>query len=172
MAIFESSKGVRMNFKARIAMGISAGVAAHSNAAQAAIRCTEMIDATSGKRLVHEGQCDERITPASTFKIAISLMGYDSGILIDDWLNPQAEMAIRFCYSAGSNRPRPVVRQRMQSGCLNRCERAAHPRSLRGDSPFGRHAVQALFWARVDERGRSSRESTASDTRRIFWRGT
>ncbi|MCE3604379.1 class D beta-lactamase [Massilia sp. P8910] len=48
------------------------------------ISCTELADAASGKRLVHEGQCDERITPASTFNIAVSLMGYDSGILEDE----------------------------------------------------------------------------------------
>ncbi len=46
--------------------------------------CTEMVDAASGRRLVHEGQCDERVTPASTFNIAVSLMGYDSGILRDE----------------------------------------------------------------------------------------
>lgn len=54
------------------------------SAARASISCTEMVDAASGKRLVHEGQCDARVTPASTFKIAISLMGYDSGILVDE----------------------------------------------------------------------------------------
>ncbi|WP_441295296.1 class D beta-lactamase [Massilia frigida] len=53
-------------------------------AATDAISCTELADAASGKRLVHEGQCDERITPASTFNIAVSLMGYDSGILEDE----------------------------------------------------------------------------------------
>jgi bla regulator protein BlaR1 len=51
---------------------------------QAAISCTELADAASGKRLVHEGQCDGRVTPASTFNIAVSLMGYDSGILSDE----------------------------------------------------------------------------------------
>ncbi|WP_445233324.1 class D beta-lactamase [Duganella rhizosphaerae] len=45
--------------------------------------CTEMVDAASGVRLVHDGHCDERVTPASTFNIAVSLMGYDSGILHD-----------------------------------------------------------------------------------------
>jgi bla regulator protein BlaR1 len=53
-------------------------------ASQAAISCTELADAASGKQLVHEGQCDERVTPASTFNIAVSLMGYDSGILSDE----------------------------------------------------------------------------------------
>lgn len=49
-----------------------------------ALDCTIMADASSGKELVREGSCDERVTPASTFKIAISLMGFDSGVLRDD----------------------------------------------------------------------------------------
>jgi bla regulator protein BlaR1 len=57
---------------------------ANDPASQTAISCTELADAASGKRLVHEGQCDERVTPASTFNIAVSLMGYDSGILSDE----------------------------------------------------------------------------------------
>lgn len=48
------------------------------------IDCTEMADAAEGKRLVHDGACDERVTPASTFNIAVSLMGYDSGLLQDE----------------------------------------------------------------------------------------
>lgn len=48
------------------------------------IICTVMADAASGKRLFQEGQCDERVTPASTFNIVVSLMGYDSGILDDE----------------------------------------------------------------------------------------
>ena len=40
--------------------------------------------AATGKILKQEGHCDERVTPASTFKIAISLMGYDSGFLTDE----------------------------------------------------------------------------------------
>lgn len=55
-----------------------------STPASASVSCTELADAASGRRLVHEGQCDQRITPASTFNIAVSLMGYDSGILSDE----------------------------------------------------------------------------------------
>ena len=58
-----------------------------ANSAQQALQpisCTEMADAASGARLAHEGQCDERVTPASTFNIVVSLMGYDSGILVDE----------------------------------------------------------------------------------------
>ena len=35
--------------------------------------------------IIHEqGECDKRYPPCSTFKIAISLMGFDSGILVDE----------------------------------------------------------------------------------------
>ena len=40
-------------------------------------------DASTGKLVEQQGDCTERTTPASTFKIAISLMGYDSGFLND-----------------------------------------------------------------------------------------
>ena len=52
-------------------------------ASSAALECTTITDVASGIRLAHEGQCDQRVTPASTFNIAVSLMGYDSGILLD-----------------------------------------------------------------------------------------
>ncbi|NRR30677.1 class D beta-lactamase [Oxalobacteraceae bacterium] len=55
----------------------------NSSVTQTPFSCTELADAASGRRLVHEGHCDERVTPASTFNIAVSLMGYDSGILHD-----------------------------------------------------------------------------------------
>src|ERR1035437_1817273 len=45
--------------------------------------CTAFADAATSTVLRQEGVCDQRITPASTFKIAISLMGYDSGFLKD-----------------------------------------------------------------------------------------
>ena len=46
--------------------------------------CTAVADAATGRILTQEGRCDQQVTPASTFKIAISLMGYDSGFLIDE----------------------------------------------------------------------------------------
>ncbi|WP_346894099.1 class D beta-lactamase [uncultured Roseibium sp.] len=45
--------------------------------------CTIVLNAESGARLIEEGDCESRMSPASTFKIAISLMGYDAGILKD-----------------------------------------------------------------------------------------
>lgn len=68
--------------KSLMALALLAGMALPL-AGQAAIRCTLLVDADTGKALVREGQCEQRVTPASTFKVAISLMGYDSGILLD-----------------------------------------------------------------------------------------
>lgn len=53
------------------------------NAAPQALDCTLMLDAATGAVLVEEGRCDVRTTPASIFNIAVSLMGFDAGILQD-----------------------------------------------------------------------------------------
>jgi len=50
---------------------------------QAAEVCTVLADTASGAVLLERGDCRTRVTPASTFKIAISLMGYDAGFLKD-----------------------------------------------------------------------------------------
>ena len=71
-----------MNKKHLMALALLAGAALPAWS-QDAIRCTLLVDAATGKTLVREGQCEQRVTPASTFKVAISLMGYDSGILVD-----------------------------------------------------------------------------------------
>lgn len=52
--------------------------------AHCAPHCLAMADAASGKWLVHEGVCDKRLPPMSTFKVAIALMGYDAGVLQDE----------------------------------------------------------------------------------------
>lgn len=36
------------------------------------------------KLLVQEGECEKRYAPESTFKIALALMGFDSGVFIDE----------------------------------------------------------------------------------------
>ncbi len=51
--------------------------------ARAAVVCTVIADAHTGSMLVNEGRCGDRVTPASTFKIALAAMGYDSGFLRD-----------------------------------------------------------------------------------------
>ena len=50
------------------------------------IVCTVLADPATERVLRQEGRCDERLTPASTFKIALSLMGYDAGYLTDEHL--------------------------------------------------------------------------------------
>lgn len=52
--------------------------------AQAKVVCTVIADAHTGSVVMEQGDCRTRVTPASTFKIAISLMGYDAGFLKDD----------------------------------------------------------------------------------------
>lgn len=49
--------------------------------AEAKTICTVVANAADGKVLLQEGDCKSRVTPASTFKIPLSLMGYDSGFL-------------------------------------------------------------------------------------------
>lgn len=46
--------------------------------------CTVVADGAVGKVLAQRGDCEHRVTPASTFKVAISLMGYDAGFLKDE----------------------------------------------------------------------------------------
>ncbi|MCZ6915040.1 MAG: class D beta-lactamase [Rickettsia endosymbiont of Ixodes persulcatus] len=49
-----------------------------------AMALDECLIAKNGdKTLLQTGQCEQRYSPASTFKIAISLMGYDTAILLD-----------------------------------------------------------------------------------------
>ncbi len=44
-----------------------------------------LVDAVSGETVLELGSAiDERMSPCSTFKIPLSLMGYDAGILIDE----------------------------------------------------------------------------------------
>jgi beta-lactamase class D len=52
-------------------------------AARAETVCTALADASSGTILLQEGDCTGRVPPASTFKIAIAVMGYDAGYLVD-----------------------------------------------------------------------------------------
>lgn len=60
------------------------GIPTTSSATSARLDCTLIVDALSGESVVRDGSCDQRVTPASTFKIAISLMGFDSGVLGDE----------------------------------------------------------------------------------------
>lgn len=54
-----------------------------ASASPAANLCTLVIDASSRQTLIEYGDCITPITPASTFKIALALIGFDSGVLVD-----------------------------------------------------------------------------------------
>ncbi len=51
--------------------------------AQARIICTIVADAGSDEVFLEKGDCATRVTPASTFKVPLAVMGYDSGYLED-----------------------------------------------------------------------------------------
>ncbi|MEK1886324.1 MAG: class D beta-lactamase [Phyllobacterium sp.] len=51
--------------------------------AQALTICTVIANTSDGRILHEKGDCSGRVTPASTFKIALSVMGYDAGYLKD-----------------------------------------------------------------------------------------
>lgn len=56
---------------------------AHSMAAEEAgsLKCTIIADAVTGNVLHRSGECSQRVSPCSSFKIALAIMGFDSGIL-------------------------------------------------------------------------------------------
>ncbi len=60
---------------------IVTGSVPQSAHAVAQTMCTLAVEAETGHPLVNEGDCTVRQSPASTFKIPISLMGFDAGIL-------------------------------------------------------------------------------------------
>ncbi|WP_415859531.1 OXA-1043 family class D beta-lactamase [Burkholderia sp. BCC1972] len=61
------------------AAGLLAAASSHAHPV-----CTVVADAATGRVLVQQGDCATRVTPASTFKVAISLMGFDAGVLKDE----------------------------------------------------------------------------------------
>lgn len=56
-------------------------VAGAVSARAAAFECTLLVDHASGKTLLRDGECDRRVTPMSTFKVPLALMGFDAGVL-------------------------------------------------------------------------------------------
>lgn len=65
---------------ALLALGPAPGAQAQ-NAPQTL--CTLVADAETGALWVEEGDCDTRVTPASSFKLALAVMGFDAGLLHD-----------------------------------------------------------------------------------------
>jgi beta-lactamase class D len=53
-------------------------------AAKDEVHCTLIVDAATGEALHRDGVCDQRFSPASTFKVPLAVMGYDAGILSDE----------------------------------------------------------------------------------------
>lgn len=66
--------------------GVAGMILPFSVSAEQQVVCTLAVELVSNETLIEEGNCNERISSASTFKIAISLMGFDSGI----FTSPQA----------------------------------------------------------------------------------
>ena len=49
--------------------------------------CTLVTSVETGAVINQQGTCDRRVSPASTFKVPLALIGYDAGILQDEF-NP------------------------------------------------------------------------------------
>ncbi len=45
--------------------------------------CLIVAEADTGRVLIDEGDCDTRVTPASTFKLALAVIGFETGFLQD-----------------------------------------------------------------------------------------
>ncbi|MET1027553.1 MAG: class D beta-lactamase [Dongiaceae bacterium] len=65
------------------ALTVSVLLVATASPAFSATVCTLLTEVDTGKVLAQDGNCNRRNSPASTFKVALSLMGYDAGILKD-----------------------------------------------------------------------------------------
>ncbi|MEO4001102.1 class D beta-lactamase [Mesorhizobium sp. CAU 1732] len=71
-------------FRYLVSMALAAIAFACANPAQAKTLCTVIADAGSGQVLLQQGDCESRVTPASTFKIPLAVMGFDAGFLADE----------------------------------------------------------------------------------------
>ena len=69
-----------MKHSSAMAAGCLAAVCAFAPA-QAKTLCTAVADGRTGAILLQQGACRDRVTPASTFKIPLAVMGYDAGFL-------------------------------------------------------------------------------------------
>jgi beta-lactamase class D len=65
-------------------------LALFSASARADEICTLIVDAKTGAEIVRDGICDRRVSPMSSFKLPLAVMGFDAGILIDEH-NPRWE---------------------------------------------------------------------------------
>ncbi|WFE89801.1 class D beta-lactamase [Roseibium porphyridii] len=68
-------------YKILIAASTALATLTQHTKAEERVICSVAWEVGEETPLLSDGQCDERMSSASTFKIAISLMGFDSGIL-------------------------------------------------------------------------------------------
>lgn len=80
-ALFFEGTNLFKKFAVAAALSLAGFIAAAS--AQADGGCSLLVDAAGGAVLSRTGDCDRAVTPASTFKVALAVMGFDSGILVD-----------------------------------------------------------------------------------------
>lgn len=66
------------------ALGALLSVGSPAAAASTDIDCTLIVEGTTGRTLMQDGFCDRRYSPASTFKVPLALIGYDTGVLVDE----------------------------------------------------------------------------------------
>jgi len=75
----------RRTFARGLALGAGAGILGIPRVARTAAapvsRATLVVDLAGGNVLHRSGPCATRLTPCSTFKIPLALMGFDSGVL-------------------------------------------------------------------------------------------
>lgn len=72
----------RLSLRAALVIAGVSFAAVGEARAEPRVVCTLAVGADAAAPLVKEGRCGERVTPASTFKIAIALMGFESGVLL------------------------------------------------------------------------------------------
>lgn len=58
-------------------------ILAVASPSEAKTQCSLLTDAATGSVLSRTGDCDTPMTPASSFKIPLAVMGFDSGMLVD-----------------------------------------------------------------------------------------
>lgn len=64
-------------------LAVIAALVAVGARAELRVDCTIVADAASGQVVLEEGDCAARETPASTFKVALAVIGFETGFLKD-----------------------------------------------------------------------------------------
>lgn len=70
--------------RAAFAWALAAGLSVIGlSTAAASSECTVVLDSANGQTIHRSGPCAERVSPASSFKVALALMGFASGELVN-----------------------------------------------------------------------------------------